>query len=185
MNILNSENQQLVEKKYTKIKNEIRVLSVDPGYDRLGIAVLSKKPGTKDVLLFSECVETNSKSEFIDRLFNVVESFEKKIEIYSPDFFAVETLFFSSNQKTAMRVAEVRGALLYSAKKAGLKTMEINPMQIKLAVTGDGKSDKSQMTKMIQLILGLNKKAKDDEYDAIATGIAFLSLYRPGYTQLT
>lgn len=169
---------------YQKSEKEMLVLSVDPGYDRFGIAVLSKKIGEKDSLVFSDCVETNSKDQFIDRLFFIISECERVIAYYQPDFFAIETLFFSTNQKTAMRVAEVRGALLYVAKKSGLKTMEINPMQIKLAVTGDGKSDKSQMIKMIQLILGIQKKTKDDEYDAIATGIAFLSLYRPGYTQL-
>lgn len=83
-----------------------------------------------------------------------------------------------------MRVAEVRGALLFAARSARLQIMEINPMQIKLAVTGDGKSDKAQMIKMIQLITGINKKARDDEYDAISTAVAFHALYRPGITKL-
>lgn len=170
--------------KYTPEEKEIVVIAVDPGYDRFGIAVFSRKVGQKEKLLYSNCVETDKKLEFVDRLFTVVSEFKKTIEIYSPKYFAVETLFFSSNQKTAMRVAEVRGAVLFAAKSHNLQTLEINPMQIKLAVTGDGKSDKSQVIKMIGLITGMNKKAKDDEYDAIATGIAFLALFRPGYTQL-
>ncbi len=159
--------------------NSIRVISVDPGYDRLGLAIIEKKPGDKERLLFSDCCQTSPNDDFVIRLYQVISFFKKKIAEYHPDFFAIETLFFSSNQKTAMRVAEVRGALLFAAKEAGIQIMEINPMKIKLAVTGDGKSDKSQVIKMIRLITGLSKKARDDEYDAIATGIAFHALYRP------
>jgi crossover junction endodeoxyribonuclease RuvC len=162
------------------MQNIIRVISVDPGYDRLGIAVIEKKTGGKEKLLYSDCCQTSAADPFVDRLLEVISLFKKKIQEFSPDFFAVETLFFSTNVKTAMRVAEVRGALLFVAKEAGLGIMEINPMQIKLAVTGDGKSDKAQMIKMIRLITGMDKKAKDDEYDAIAAGIAFHAMYRPG-----
>ncbi len=164
--------------------SSIRVISVDPGYDRLGLAVIERKAGEKEKLLFSDCCQTSTDDSFVVRLHQVISFFKEKIREYSPEFFAVETLFFSSNQKTAMRVAEVRGALLFAAKDAGLKIMEINPMQIKLSVTGDGKSDKDQVIKMIRLITGLAKKARDDEYDAIATGIAFHALYRPSITKL-
>ena len=162
----------------------VRVISIDPGYDRLGIAVIEKKPGDKERLLFSDCCQTSAKDPFVMRLLRVVSEFKSKIAEYQPRYFAIETLFFSSNTTTAMRVAEVRGALLFAAKENGLRIMEINPMQIKLAVTGDGKSDKAQMIKMIQLITGIRKKSKDDEYDAIATGLAFHALYRPSVTKL-
>lgn len=164
--------------------SSIRVIAVDPGYDRLGLAVIERRIGEKEKLLFSDCCQTSPDDSFVIRLHQVISFFKNKIAEYSPEYFAVETLFFSSNQKTAMRVAEVRGALLFAAKDAGLLTMEINPMQIKLSVTGDGKSDKAQMIKMIQLITGISKKARDDEYDAIATGIAFHALYRPSITKL-
>lgn len=168
-------------------KKEIKfptIIAIDPGYDRFGIAVLKKEQNGKSTLLFSDCMQTNSKDEFIMRLHEVVSYLKKQITTFKPDFLAIETLFFSTNQKTALRVAEVRGAVLYVAKESGLKIMEIHPLQIKQAVTGDGKSDKSQMIKMVTLLTGLKKKAKDDEYDAIAVGLSFLALYRPGYSQL-
>ena len=71
-----------------------------------------------------------------------------------------------------MRVAETRGAIIYIAKKNNLIIKEINPMEIKLSVTGDGRSDKHQITKMVKLILKIDKKTTDDEYDAIACGLA-------------
>lgn len=161
------------------------VIAVDPGYDRFGIAVLKKEQNGKDKLIYSSFVQTDSKSDFVLRLYTVLAELKKQIKEYKPEFLAVETLFFSNNQKTAMHVAEVRGAVLFVAKEAGLKIMEIHPLKIKQAITGDGKSDKAQIIKMIELLTGLKKKTKDDEYDAIAVGLAFLALYRAGYSQLS
>lgn len=160
------------------------VIAVDPGYDRFGIAVLEKKSDGNVKLIYSNFTQTNSKENFIPRLHTVIGEFKKIINQYKPQFLAIETLFFSNNQKTAMHVAEVRGAVLYIAKEFGLKIMEIHPLKIKQAITGDGKSDKNQIIKMIELLTGLNKKTKDDEYDAIAVGIAFIALYKEGYSQL-
>ena len=76
-----------------------------------------------------------------------------------------------------MRVAEVRGALIYIASANNLKVAEMTPLQIKLAVTGDGKSSKDQMMKMVDMLIKTNRsKMLDDEYDAIACGLAFFAL---------
>ncbi len=160
----------------------IRVVAIDPGYDRCGVAILQKKIGEKEHLLFSTCIETDKKDIFNNRLYTVLSEIKKIIEIYTPDFFAIEKLFFSNNKKTAMNISELKGALIYLAKTKNLPILELHPNQIKLAITGDGKSDKSQMVKMIQLITGFTDKKRDDEYDAIAAGITFFALYRPKCT---
>ncbi len=156
----------------------MKILSIDPGYERLGIAIIEKERGKKDSLIYSECFKTDAKIPFEDRLLEIGNKVEELINNYSPFVLAIETLFFSKNTKTAMRVAETRGTIIYIAKKNKLNIKEINPMEIKLAVTGDGKSDKQQMTKMVQLILKIDKKATDDEYDAIACGLACCALIR-------
>ena len=150
----------------------MKILSIDPGYDRLGVAIIEKVRGLKEKLIHSECFKTDSKSSFEERLLSIGKKIEELIYLEKPSVLAIETLFFSNNTKTAMRVAETRGAILYIAKKNNLEIKEINPMEIKLAVTGDGRSDKQQMIKMVQLILNIQKKALDDEYDAIACGLA-------------
>lgn len=168
----------------TVYEQSIRVIAIDPGYDRCGIAVLEKKTGQKEKLLISLCEQTETKQTFSERLFQVVSKIDALISEYTPGYIAIENLFFSNNKTTAMHVAEVRGAIIYVAKKHQLNIKELNPNEIKVAVTGDGRSSKQQMTKMIQLITGYTEKAKDDEYDAIAVGIAFLALFRPGMTGL-
>lgn len=155
----------------------MRVLSIDPGYERLGIAIIEKNNTGKEQLIYSDCFRTSPKDLFETRLLLIGKEIERLLEEYRPDGFAVENLFLSNNQKTAMRVAEVRGVLIYLASKASLKIKEMTPLQIKLAVTGDGKSSKDQIIRMVNLLIKIpNKKMLDDEYDAIAVGLAFFAL---------
>lgn len=158
----------------------MRVLAIDPGYERLGIAVLEKGQGKKETLLYSSCFRTSAKDSFETRLLAIGLEIEKILTTFQPKGFAIENLFLSNNQKTAMRVAEVRGALLYLAAKNNLIIGEMTPLQIKLAVTGDGKSSKTQMIKMVEMLVSIPQKADtkmlDDEYDAIAAGLAFYAL---------
>lgn len=151
------------------------VLAFDPGYDRLGVAVLHKVDG-KEKLIHSECVTTLRSDEMPDRLKVIGESAELLIRTYAPKIVALETLFFNKNIKTGIAVAEVRGILLYLARHHGCRVMEFSPQEIKIAVTGYGKSDKSAVTSMVKrLIPDVPHTALDDEYDAIAIGITALA----------
>ena len=153
----------------------MRVLAIDPGYDRLGIAVVEKQKGV-EVALFSACVTTDKKKTASERLAHIGEEIKNAITKWKPDALATETLFLFSNQKTAFRVAEARGVILYEAARAGLPVSEYTPLQIKIAVTGYGRSDKTQVTDMVKkLVLLSTKKRLDDEYDAIAIGLTCLA----------
>ena len=153
----------------------MKILAIDPGYQRLGIAVIEKNRGTKETLIYSECFETDKKLEHSERLALVANKISETIKEYNPEAVALETLFFSTNQKTAIKVAEVRGVILSEVSRTGLKTYEYNPMQVKVAVTGYGKSDKSQVMFMTKKLLRIDKEALDDEYDAMAIGLTCLA----------
>ena len=156
-------------------KKSKRVIGIDPGYGRLGISVVEKK-SPKDTLLFSTCVETDSKTDIYSRFLQVGNEIEKIIKEYKPEEMALESLFMAKNQKTAMRVAEVRGILIFQALRHGLTIHEYTPLQIKMAITGDGTSDKTRIIKMIKLLIELPNKIKlDDEYDAIAVSLTHLA----------
>lgn len=156
----------------------MRIISIDPGYERLGVAILEKNK-SKEVLLFSECFKTPKELPFEERLLMIGNRVEEILKHFSPSALSIENLFISNNQKTAMRVAEVRGTIIYLCRKYNLIIKELNPLQIKLAVTGDGKSNKEQMIKMVNLLIpNINKKSQDDEFDAIAIGIAFFVYHR-------
>lgn len=157
----------------------MRILSIDPGYERLGVAILDKEKGKKEILIFSDCVKTSPKDIFEDRLTQIGLKVEQLIQEYKPEALSIENLFISNNQKTAMRVAEVRGTLIYICRKNGLQIKEFTPLQVKLSVTGDGKSSKDQVIKMVKLLVkDVKSGALDDEYDAIAVGLAYFAYSR-------
>ncbi len=157
----------------------MRVLGIDPGYDRLGIAVMERQGG-RDVLLHSDCVLTDKTLPFEARLEAVGTAVEDLIKTWAPTAVALERLFFSSNQRTAMRVAEVRGAMLYLAERHACRVCEYTPQEVKVAMTGHGRSDKKQVTQMVlRLIPNARRNALDDEYDAIAVAATCLASIRP------
>jgi len=156
----------------------MKIIAIDPGYERLGIAILERGIG-KEILLFSECFKTLVTEKHEERLRLIGGEIEKVIKEYKPESMAIETLFFKTNAKTAMKVSEARGVMLYEAAINNLKLAEFTPLQIKVAVTGYGKSDKDQVTEMVKKLIKINQPIKyDDEYDAIAVGLTFFAYHR-------
>ena len=151
----------------------MRILGIDPGFERLGIAVLEKhKSDRRERVIFSECFKTSAKLDFSERLRLIGEEMRKIINKYEPEVLAVETLFLNTNQKTVMRVAEARGVVIYEASRAGLVIFEASPLQIKTAVSGYGRASKEQVTKMVKILVEIEKnKTSDDELDAVAIAL--------------
>ncbi len=157
----------------------MKVLAVDPGYDRLGVAVIEKQDN-QETVIFSDCIETDKQDDLVVRIHQAGKVFAGLLEKYKPDAVGIETIFFNKNQKTAIGVAQIRGVVLYLAQEAGAKVYEFGPQEIKVAVTGYGKSDKNAVIDMVKrLVRNTPEKALDDEYDAIAVGITTLAHYRP------
>ena len=151
-----------------------RVLAIDPGFDRMGIAVL-EGDASRPTLVWSDCV-LPAKGKKEARLAEVFGAVKSAIKKYAPDALALETLFFSTNRKTALGVAEARGAILAAAGTAAVPVCEYSPQQVKLAVAGYGGADKKAVANMVPRLITLPlKKRLDDELDAIALGIAALA----------
>jgi len=169
----------------------MRILGIDPGFERLGVAILEKEKNGKEQVIFSECFKTSAKLEFNERLKLIGEEVKKIIKKYKPEILAIETLFLTTNHKTVMRVAEARGVVIYEASQAGLKVFEASPPQIKIATTGYGRASKEQIIKMVKILVEtrptparqspsggehqsfgrVEKKESDDELDAIAIAL--------------
>ncbi len=153
----------------------MRVIAVDPGYDRLGVAVV-EYVDSKEHLVFSGCIETNSEQTLNERLRFLGDRFQELLHTHSPDTLGIETIFFNNNQKTGIGVAQARGIILYLAQINNCVVYEFGPQEIKVAVTGYGKSDKAGVIDMVKrLVPSSPSKAHDDEYDAIAVGITCLA----------
>ncbi|MDP3763891.1 MAG: crossover junction endodeoxyribonuclease RuvC [bacterium] len=152
------------------------ILAIDPGFDRIGLAVM-KLERDKPKLLFSQCLETDAKKARSERLLTIGQGVKKVIKKWKPKSLAIETLFFNTNITSAIGVAEARGIIIYEATQTGMEIFEYSPQAIKIAVTGYGKADKKQMAMMVKKLVDLLKKSSkrlDDEVDAIALGITHL-----------
>lgn len=148
---------------------------MDPGYEKIGLAVL-EKISVKEVLLFSECFKTLREEKHPARLAVLGKEIVRVIKKFKPKYLAIEKLFFAGNQKTAMLVSEARGAIIYEASRAGLQVAEYTPLEVKVAVTGYGRCTKEQVKFMVEKLLAVKKKIKeDDEYDAIALGLTYFA----------
>lgn len=155
----------------------MKVLAIDPGYDRVGVAVIELVAG-KEVLHYSTCVQTDKTLPLHERIKHVGDAVRACIETHQVDTLAIETLFFNKNVKTAMDVAQARGVIIYTAQSAGCQLYEFSPQEVKIAVTGHGAAGKDAVIDMTKrLVPGAPAKALDDEYDAIAVGIACLATY--------
>ncbi len=152
--------------------SDMRILSVDPGFERVGIAVIEKLPRGKETLLYSTCFKTPATESFPARLVLIGRKITETIKEYSPTALAIETLFLTNNQKTVMHVAEARGVIIHEAARHGLQIHEYSPPQIKIAVTGYGKSTKDGVMSMVRKLIRIDSPTtSDDELDAIAIGL--------------
>lgn len=157
----------------------MRILAIDPGFERVGVAIIDKTLTPKHSLVYSNCFKTSAKIPFHARLTLIGNEIESLIKKYKPEALSIEKLYFTTNQKTVMGVSEARGVIVYSASRNGLSIFEYTPPQIKIAVTGYGKSSKEGVMSMVPKLIDIKERIKsDDELDAIAIGITCLACER-------
>ena len=147
------------------------ILGIDPGYAIVGYGVIEAK-NSRYRPLEHGAVTTKSTQDFNGRLEVIYNSIEAILQKWKPDAVAIEKLFFNSNQKTAIQVAEARGVILLAAQKAGVSISEYTPLKVKQAVTGYGQAQKPQVMEMTKRLLCLTQMPKlDDTCDAWAMAI--------------
>lgn len=148
------------------------VLGIDPGYAIMGYGVVERKENGSLKALDYGVITTEAGEKLQLRLWKLYEGLKELIRIYKPDEIAVEELFYHTNQKTVIPVAEARGLVLIAAQEAGIIAAEYTPLQVKMGVIGYGRAEKSQMIAMTQTLLGLKKAPHpDDAADALAIAI--------------
>lgn len=150
---------------------KIRILGIDPGYAIVGFGVLDYDGVRFDPIEYG-AVLTETETPFPDRLKAIHEDIEFIFDKFRPDCMAIERLYFTTNQKTAIDVAQARGVTVLSAAKRGIPVSEYTPLQVKLSVTGYGKAEKKQVMEMTRQLLNLAQIPKpDDAADALAIAI--------------
>ena len=154
-------------------KSDTIIIGIDPGYDRVGWAISSVSHLKKKKLMAVGCIQTDSKKDIFSRYNQISGTLHALLDQYQPDQAAIESLFFTNNQKTALRVSEARGMIIGCMLSHSIKVFEYTPLQIKQAVTGYGQADKNAVEKMIKMQIDLpNEKLVDDAIDACACLLA-------------
>ncbi|MDE5736793.1 MAG: crossover junction endodeoxyribonuclease RuvC [Oscillospiraceae bacterium] len=149
----------------------MRILGIDPGYAIVGFGVIDYAGANFKPVNYGAII-TEAHMPFTGRLCMIDSDMHEILEIYQPDCMAIEKLYFTSNQKTAIDVAQARGILILNASKKNIPVYEYTPLQVKMAVVGYGKAEKKQVMEMTKNILKLNHIPKpDDAADALAIAI--------------
>lgn len=151
------------------------ILGIDPGDTLIGFGVI-KKDRQKLSLVDCGCIKINPGKEMqkstAEKLLELEEELSKIILRYKPELVGIENIFFFKNAKTVIKVAQARGVLLVVCQKNKIKICEPTPLQVKQAVAAYGRAGKTQVQKMISLILNLDTPiTQDDTADAIAAAI--------------
>ena len=148
------------------------VLGIDPGLATVGYGVI-KFENNKDITLIDYgIISTKPDVPFARRLKLIADGILTLYDNFKPDAIAFEELFFNTNTTTAIPVAEARGVLIVACKQFVDRLFEYTPLQIKQALTGNGRAEKKQVQFMVKSILGLNAVPKpDDAADALAVAL--------------
>ncbi|MCR5523010.1 MAG: crossover junction endodeoxyribonuclease RuvC [Clostridia bacterium] len=147
------------------------VLGIDPGYAIVGCGVVEYKDNKFRMLEYG-AILTKAHEPFNERLEKIYDEADTLIKKYRPDAVSMEKLFFNTNQKTAIDVAQARGVLILAAQKNGIPISEYTPLQVKQSVVGYGRAEKKQVQEMTRIMLNLEKIPKpDDAADALALAI--------------
>ena len=149
------------------------ILGIDPGIAIVGWGVVSSDAsGMRQKPVDFGAITTNSSMHTEDRILCVYTELSAIIKKYKPECAAIEELFFNTNQKTGIIVAEARGAIILALRQNDVPIFEYTPLQIKNSVAGYGRADKHQMIDTVTRLLGLREKPKpDDTADALAAAM--------------
>jgi crossover junction endodeoxyribonuclease RuvC len=150
------------------------ILGIDPGTATTGYGVIKVVRRNYRLLDFG-LIKTHKDGAPEKRLAEINKQLKSIVREFNPDVVAIERLFFASNAKTAMRVGQAHGVILFTAAKAKKRVVEYAPGRIKKVVTGDGKADKKKVQKSVRKVLGArvrSRKHKKTHFDNAADALA-------------
>jgi crossover junction endodeoxyribonuclease RuvC len=152
----------------------VRVFGIDPGSNRTGYGCVDTD-GRRHRLVLCGAIRASDAGSFATRLLAIHRDLSAAIRTCQPDCVAVEDLFHASNVRSALKLGHARGVAMLAAVQAGIPVVEYTPAEIKRAVVGYGRAEKSQIQQMVKLLLGLERVPQPhDAADALAVAICHL-----------
>ncbi|GAW67356.1 holliday junction resolvase [Geoanaerobacter pelophilus] len=146
------------------------ILGIDPGSRKTGYGIISKQ-GNRLIHVDNGAIFTQSAKDFPERLERIFTGLSEIIAQYRPEVVAVEDVFLAKNAQSALKLGQARGAAIVAAVNVGLPVHEYTAMQVKQAVVGTGRAEKTQVQQMIKALLNLPEVAQEDASDALAVAI--------------
>lgn len=152
------------------------ILAIDSGLEKTGYALCTKKKDNFTLINYG-IILTKRQHSLEKRLLKIYNQLEMLIKTHHPNLIVLEKLFFNTNQKTLVTIAQAQGVVLILSAKYNINIEFLTPLVIKQTITGYGRADKLQIRKMVKLLLNKEKLPKsDDVIDAIACGMAYCSI---------
>jgi len=153
----------------------MKILGIDPSLRSTGYGIIEQDDNELKLIKYG-VIKTSSQMPFLDKLNVIKTQIDSIIKIYKPDDVAIENLFYARNIKTAITLGQVRGATLVAVASNQCPLHEYSPLEIKKAVTGYGRADKTQVQIMIKTLLKIqNNQIEEDATDALATAYCHLN----------
>lgn len=160
------------------LQKRMKIIGIDPGTAACGFGIIEKN-GQKISFLNAGVIATSKEKTPAERLATIYNRLLVLIKKFDLEALAVEKLFFNTNNKTAIAVGEARGVILLAGAQLDLEVFEYTPLQVKIALTGYGRAEKTQIQKMVKCLLGLSEIPKpDDAADALAIAICHAASIR-------
>lgn len=166
-----------------KGKELFRVIGIDPGSLCCGYGIIEGGANDSYIHIASGNIETSRRKTLERRLKEIYDALLHVIKTYRPDVAVIEKVFFAKNVRAALSLGHVRGISLLAASKEGLTVYEYSPLEVKKAVVGYGRAEKSQVQTMVKNILRLDSSISYDSADALALSICHLNTMR--FNELT
>jgi crossover junction endodeoxyribonuclease RuvC len=155
------------------------ILGIDPGTRNCGYSIVKKE---KNSLILVEAGLIKIKEKVLQhQIMELVEGLDTIFKQHVIDEVAIEDIFYAYNPQTVLKLAQFRGALSLKILQVFGNFSEYTPLQVKKAVTGNGKAHKEQVAFMVKKILGIKQEIKPlDITDAIAIAITHAQRVKVG-----
>ena len=153
----------------------MRIIGIDPGLARVGYGIIDEIEGKK-IMIACGIIETKPTKKEEERLVEISNDLSSIIKKWNPNSAAVEKFFFYRSS-TTISVVQARGVIMMTLGKYKLPIQEFPPMQIKLAVTGYGHSDKNEVLNCVMNELNITSPPKPyDAADSLAIALTVINL---------
>ncbi len=159
----------------------MKIFGIDPGSERTGYGCV-ETDGSRHRMLVCGAISAPPNATFPEKLLVIHTRLAALLAECRPDSVAIENLFYSTNVRSALKLGHARGVAMLAAVEAGVPVVEYTPAEIKRAVVGYGRAEKTQVQQMIKLLLGLTAvPSPHDAADALAVAICHVHAQAPAH----